>query len=438
LDAELLKYAPKDVLVRVGHARLLMAQGDSSQAINQLQGVVADAADSAQAHYFLAMAYWQSGSMARASSELQAALKDSSDVPMLPLVLEALARLSLRLRDPANAQIYASELVQKAPANPGNRQLLAEALAHQGRLTDAEAEVLIAKQLAPNDPTVHLGLAQIYSTEKKWLEAQKEFEVALQLDPHGTTALGQFADFLVAQSQSARATTLTQQYISINPNDSNAHEILGALYFSARNYGAAKPEFERAIQLNPNNMQAYLRLGKVFEVTEQSQSALAQYQKALDLQPKLAPLATLVGNLYLGEEDLELARKYYDQALSADPNFPVAIANIAWLDAQEGKNLDIALGMAQKAKSLMPEVPSITDTLGWVMYKRGSFDSAVPLLEECVQKSPESAKFRFHLGMTLLAAGQKNKGKAQLETAMRLNLDTPDAQQARLALGGAN
>ena len=215
-------------------------------------------------------------------------------------------------------------------------------------------------------------------------------------------------------------------------------EILGAQYFGAKNYSAAQTEFERAIQLEPNDVQAYLRLGKVFEVTGQSQAAIAQYQKALDLQPKHAPLATMVGNLYLEAGDLETARKYYEQALSADPNFPVANANMAWVDAQEGKNLDVALGRAQKAKSLMPEVPSITDTLGWVMYKRGSYSSAVPILQECVQKSPDSAKFRYHLGMTLLAAGQKAKGKEQLETALRMNLDTPDAQQARQAIGQLN
>jgi tetratricopeptide (TPR) repeat protein len=185
-------------------------------------------------------------------------------------------------------------------------------------------------------------------------------------------------------------------------------------------------------------MLAHLRLGKVLEATGQIHPAIAHYQKALDLQPKHAPLATMIGNLYLEQGDLKTARKYYDLALSADPNFPIAIANIAWLDAQEGQNLDIALGMAQKAKSLMPEVTSITDTLGWVMYKRGSYDSAVPLLQECVQKSPDTATFRFHLGMTLLAAGQKAKGKQQLETALQMNLDTPDSEQARLALGKAN
>jgi tetratricopeptide (TPR) repeat protein len=166
--------------------------------------------------------------------------------------------------------------------------------------------------------------------------------------------------------------------------------------------------------------------------------AIAEYQKALDLQPRHAPLATMVGNLYLEKGDFEAARKYYNQALSADPDFAVAYANLAWVDAQEGKNLDVALGMAQKAKSLMPESPSITDTLGWVMYKRGSYDSAVLLLKECVQKSPDTARFRFHLGMTLVAAGQKAQGKQELEGALHLNLKNSDAQEARQVLAQVN
>jgi tetratricopeptide (TPR) repeat protein len=438
LDQELIKDAPKDVLVRVGHGRVLMAQGKSAEAIDQLQRVVSDDVDSPQAHYFLAVAYEQNGKMAEAKGEFQAALKVSTGEPIYPMILEALTRLSLTVGDPVNAQTYAVELVQKTPANPADRQLLAEALAQQRRLGEAEAQILIAGRLAPNDPIIHLNLAQIYSAEKKWPEAQKEFEVVLQLDPHSTRALGQFADFLVARNQTAHALMLVQQYVSSNPNDANGHEILGAQYFGSKNYSAAQTEFERAIQLEPNDVQVYLRLGKVFEVTEQSQAAIAQYQKALDLQPKHAPLATMVGNIYLEAGALETARKYYEQALSADPNFPIANANMAWVDAQEGKNLDVALGRAQKAKSLMPEVPSITDTLGWVMYKRGSYGSAVPLLQECVHKSPDSAKFRFHLGMTLLAVGQKVKGKEQLETALRMNLGTPDAQQARQALEHIN
>ena len=69
----------------------------------------------------------------------------------------------------------------------------------------------------------------------------------------------------------------------------------------------------------------------------------------------------MIGNMYLNKEDLETARKYFAQALASDPNFAAAMANTAWVDALEGKDLDVALGLAQKAKSLSPKcLPSLT------------------------------------------------------------------------------
>jgi Flp pilus assembly protein TadD len=111
---------------------------------------------------------------------------------------------------------------------------------------------------------------------------------------------------------------------------------------------------------------------------------------------------------------------------------------MAWIDAEEDKNLDVALGRAQKAKSLMPESPSITDTLAWVLYKKGNYAGAATLLQECVQKSPDTAEFRYHLGMTLMATGQKPEGREQLETALRLRLGGSEAHQAQQALGRAD
>jgi tetratricopeptide (TPR) repeat protein len=94
------------------------------------------------------------------------------------------------------------------------------------------------------------------------------------------------------------------------------------------------------------------------------------------------------------------------------------------------------LGLAQKAKSLMPDVPSISDTLAWVMYKKGNYSGAIPLLRDCVKKSPNSAQFHYHLGLVLLAAGQKEPGKTELQAALRMNkLGAVDKEQARQALG---
>jgi tetratricopeptide (TPR) repeat protein len=435
LDRELRKEGPKDITVRIDHGRLLMAQGNIPDAITALQRVVADAADSAQANYYLAMAYWQNGNPGQAHSALLEALKASPD---LPIAVQALSRLSLAHGDVSEAVTYAQELVEKFPADYGYRQLLAEALARHGQIREAEDQFLVAERLAPNDPNVHLGLATLYCAERKWLQAQTELETILQRDPHNTTALGQLADVLTARNQSSQAFSLVQQYVGANPNDANGHVLLGALNSASKNYSAAQREFEQSLELDPNNVQAYLRLGQVYEVQGQTDFAIRRYQKALDLQPKLVALATMIGNLYLNKKDLATARKYYAQALEADPNFAVANANIAWVDAQLGKNLDVALGRAQKAKSLMPDLPSVSDTLAWVMYKRGNYTAAVPLLQECVQKAPDSSQFHYHLGLTLIAAGQKAKGREQLESALRLKLDNADAQEAQELLASAN
>ncbi|MGD0964974.1 MAG: tetratricopeptide repeat protein [Candidatus Acidiferrales bacterium] len=435
LDRELTQDAPEDVTVRLDHGRLLMAQGRVTDAIRELQRAVADAADSPQAHYFLAMAYWQNGERGQANTALQDALKVS---PGFPVALQALVRLCLAQGDEWSAQTYAQELIERFPTDPDSRQLLAGALARQGQLAQAEEQNLIAKQLAPHDAMVRLSLGQIYSGEKKWPEAQREFESALELDPHNTKALEQLAGFLTARNQTQQALLRLQLYVTRNPNDENGHIVFGVVNYQLKNYGSAQAEFERAIQLDPKSLEAYMQLSRVAEAQGQNDLAIASYQKALDLKPKSAPLATLLGNRYLANNDLPDAEKYYHQALEMDPNFAVADANLAWLDAQQGRSLDVALTMARRAKSRMPDTPSVSDTLGWILYKRGDYAGATPLFEQCVRECPDSAEYHYHFGLALLATGDKAQGKVQIEAALRMKLGSDDAQQARQAIAQSN
>jgi Tfp pilus assembly protein PilF len=439
MDQDLLKEHPKDITVRVNHGRLLMAQGDAAAAVQYLQKLVADATESDRAHYFLAMAYWQNNDLGQAHTALVDALKANSD---LTLAKESLARLSLAQGNARDAQTYAEQLLDKSPTDPGYHLLLAEALARQATqhpesLLAAEKQIQEAQKLAPDDPRVHLALAQIYAIPanppqpQRVTMAQKEYEAALQLDPQNPALIGQYSDFLIKQNQAPKAIALVKEYVAAHSNDAKAHELLGAVYFGSKDLGSAQQEFERALQLDPNRMDVQLRLAKLYEDQGKTDEALAHYQKALDQQPKSAPLATVVGNMYLKKGDLDTAEKYYSQALSADPNFSIALANTAWVYAQQNKNLDVALGMAQKANSQMPKVASIRDTLGWVLYKKGSYSSAMPLFVDCVSESPKTASFQYHLGLTQMALGNKVEAKRSLERALNLNLDPADAQKAR-------
>ncbi len=206
--------------------------------------------------------------------------------------------------------------------------------------------------------------------------------------------------------------------------------ILGETQFDAKKYDAAQAEFERAIELNPSLVQAHLQLARAHQAKEETQAAISQYEAVLSLQRRSANLLSVVASLYEATGNLDAARKYYEQALAIDPNMAVPANNLGFLYVKQGGNLDVALDLAQRAKQLMPDLNPITDTLGWVLYKKGDYVSALPLFQECVEKEPNSLGYRYHLGMVLLAIGQKEKARDQSESALRLRLLGEDAEQA--------
>lgn len=434
VDQDLMKEVPKDITGRIGHGRVLMAQGKSQEAVSELQSVVSDAADSPQAHYYLGMAYWQHNEPGQAGTEFQSTLRISKD---LPLALRSLAQLNVAQGNFAVAQIYAQELVDKYQKDPSYHLLLGDILLRQGQAKKAESELAAAMALAPTNPSIHVALGQLYAAEKKSPEAEKEFETAMAQAPRSSTVVSQYASFLVANHQQPKALSTAQQFVTANPNDPGGHLLVGSIQLAAKDYAAARSETERAIQLDPKLFAAYLELGQIFRDQGDANDAAAAYEKGLALQPRSAPVAATIGNIYLAEGNLDKASEKFQQALAIDSTMAIAANNLAWVYAEQGKNLDVALGLAQKAKSLNPDEPSFSDTLAWVMYKKGDYSGAVPLLQDCVKKDPSSAQYRYHLGMTLMANGQKEKGKVELQSALQMKLDSADAQQARQMLGQA-
>ena len=65
------------------------------------------------------------------------------------------------------------------------------------------------------------------------------------------------------------------------------------------------------------------------------------------------------------------AQSQYEHILATSPRSVVAANNLAWLSAERGGNLDVALGLAQTAAQQAPDEPKMNDTLGWIYYKKG-------------------------------------------------------------------
>jgi tetratricopeptide (TPR) repeat protein len=74
------------------------------------------------------------------------------------------------------------------------------------------------------------------------------------------------------------------------------------------------------------------------------------------------------------------------------------------------------------------------DTLGWVYYRKGLYDPAISEFRDSLAKAPDNPAVVYHLGMSYLKKGEKEKARAELEKALRLSAAFPGADEARRAL----
>lgn len=431
INAEILKSNPKDVSARVANGRIMISRQQNKEAMTYLRSVVADAPENAFAHFFLAMALESLNDLNQAQVELNEAIKYAPDSPD---VLQALGSLQLARGQLDAASEYAQKKVTLYPNDVQGHLLLARTFLLQKKNSEAEQQYKTAVELSGNNPDVFTAFGQFYSTTKNSKMAEVQYQNALRAKSDYMPAMANLMELYERTDQTAKSRVLIEQYVQNNPKDSVGHSLYGQLLLKHKEVDKAKSEFEQAIQLNPNDTTSYLQLGGIYQLKGDNDGAIAIFSKILAQRPNSAPVQLVLGNLYLDKHDYQKAKSYYEQAVANDPNLGIAASNLAYLYTIDGGNLDVALSYAQKAKQLLPEVPAITDTLGWVLYKRSNYDSAVPLLQECVQKDPQHAAFRYHLGMALMQSGKKDPAKKELEAALRLKLASPDSEEAKKAL----
>jgi tetratricopeptide (TPR) repeat protein len=131
----------------------------------------------------------------------------------------------------------------------------------------------------------------------------------------------------------------------------------------------------------------------------------------------------------------------YQQALTISPNHPLASNNLAFVILEQGGNVDVAMGLAQTARRGMPDSPNAADTLGWAYYHKGIYQSAISQFQEALRLEekrgqPDDADVHYHLGLAYEKANQNALARQQLEKAVKLRPDYPDARKALSDLHG--
>jgi tetratricopeptide (TPR) repeat protein len=149
-----------------------------------------------------------------------------------------------------------------------------------------------------------------------------------------------------------------------SPDNSEFMYYLGTFYEETNEYEKAEQVLKKAIAIDSDKAKLYFRLGVVYDKWGRKETSIEQMRTVIELDPKHANALNYLGYTY----------------------------------ADQGKNLDEAERLVKEALKYKPDDGYITDSLGWVYYKKGEYKKALGVLQRAVELVPDDPIILEHLG----------------------------------------
>ena len=425
---------PQDPDARLLQAQIWLANGETGKATFALDRINNDFPNNAIIKYSLARAYMASNNPAQATLALEQAVASRPDYVEAVLML---AELNLRSGKTQPVATAMEELLKQHPDLPQARALLASAYQLLGRLDDAANLFREQIKATPEAAEAYLNYGAILRRQKKDQEARQAFEKAAEFAPDNLTAIDQLVEMDLADKNYEAAAQRVQEQRQKHPNTAGLYFLEGKIYIAhgtQRDWAKAEEALQKAVQANPNFIPAYELLASAYYSENKIPEAIRQLDAEQSAHPGDPRPLLIEGMMYERMKDYSKSREAYEKVLTLDPNSLVALNNLAVLYVDQLNDFDKAYEFAQKARASQPGNDAIADTLGWVLYKRGEYQQALPLLQESVNKDPENGERQFHLGMACYMMGQGSAARAALEKAVAANSDFTGKNEARSRL----
>ena len=163
-------------------------------------------------------------------------------------------------------------------------------------------------------------------------------------------------------------------------------------------------------------------LGDALRAQDDFKAAIKSYDKAIELTPDSNPQRWV---LYyargIAEERLgngEASERDFRAALEINPDQPQVLNYLGYSLVEQGRNLDEALNMIERAVAASPDSGYIVDSLGWVLYRLGRYEEAVDQMERAVELVAVDPVLNDHLGDVYWSVGRQREAEFQWRRAL--------------------
>ena len=414
----LLAKVPSHLQALVMKTQWLTREDKLDEALEKGKAAVSADPQSASAQFALATVYDRRKETAEAVKAYNETLRLN---PRAVAAQVELSRLSLSAGDKAGALQYAEDARRSQPSSLDARAVLARSLIAGGNLPRAEAEVNELMKYASNVAVVQAVRGTLLASKRDFQGARLAFERALEITPGFLEAIGGLTYLDLAAKTPDKAVARLEAEIARQPGSGPLYALLARAHRAGGDETKAEQVLRRGVTADPRFTTNYAMLAEHYVRQGRLDEARAEFEGIAKRNPADVSARTMVGWLYESQGKKEEAIKAYDAAVNAPGGAPIAANNLAYIYAEQERNLDMALQLATQAKQRLPEDASVDDTIGWIYYKKNQPQQALRHLQDSVRRRPDNAETLFHLGLTYAKLGDKPKAKEALERALKLD-----------------
>ncbi len=390
-----------------------------AEGLRLLQTLLKNDMQRADANFAIARQQINAGEKSKAHQSLKKALKLQPDLEPAALLLAQLGATGRQ-----EALKIVRTFVHKNPSAHKVRLLLAQLYVADDQLPAAQQELQTYLQQYPDDLSSLITLASIELQQKHYDKAEQYLHRYLraareQENPNVEQAYLYLAQIALEKKDDAAAQQWLEKISATSDQPLSVQITLSQILAKAGKVEAARQLLANLNTSDPN-AQALIALADsniLFSVQRYAE-AEAKLEKAYKTFPNEPALLYDYAMAAEKNGHYELTEKLLRQLIKLQPDNPHYYNALGFSLADRGERLEEAHALLQKASGLAPKDPFIMDSLGWVKYRLGDAQEAIPLLREAYQLQP-NAEIGAHLGEVLWMQNQHTQAKQIWQDAQK-------------------
>lgn len=418
---------PRDEAALRTRATLALAESRPDDAIIDFRALLRDNPESDRDHVALAQAYLRKGDMVLAEESLRNAVQAQ------PNNIDNRVRLAELLGKTGKSEL-ADELIRSVLISNGTHYSAHEIgfriVASRSDWATAEERARSFVELYPKEVTPHYLLGLSLEGQGDAAAAVEAYEAALALDEKAAEPLAAWARIKAEGGQHAEALERLMAVREAHPEIPLLGNLYAELLIASGEFEQARGVIEETIALQPGWWMPYRTLSRS-HVDLQGEDSIAALRRGYEATGAVELGVELAARL---EQQTAFADAIdvYESMIARQGATALLANNLAMLLAtHRDDEASLARAVELTESFATSDNASLLNTFGWVRLQSGDVDTALPVLQEAVKLSPESAIMRYHLGMAFFEKGNTVAAREELQRALDLTSSFPGADEAR-------